>query len=128
MISWIRALYAIERSSREGNLPPEQRKKLRVSLSLPILKNIAGWLVEMEINPVFLPKDPLGKAHTYLRNRFDYLLRYLEEGRLEIDNNLAENLIRPIAVGRKNYLFAGSHQAKRAAMIYSLQHPANSTQ
>ena len=90
-------------------------------MALAILKNIADWLVEMELNPVFLPKDLLGKAHTYLCNRFDYLIRYLEDGKLEIDNNMAENLIRPIAVGRKNYLFAGSHQgAKRAATIYSL--------
>jgi len=121
MIGWVRELYAVERMARAENLTPGQRLKLRASLSVPVLKKIAGWLVEMETKPAFVPKDPLGKAHQYLLNRFDYLLRYLEDGRLEIDNNLAENLIRPIAVGRKNYLFAGSHKgAERAAMVYSL--------
>ena len=52
--------------------------------------------------------------------RFNYVARYLKDGQLEIDNNLAENAIRPIAIGRKNYLFAGSHEgARRAAMLYS---------
>ena len=74
----------------------------------------------METYKTTEPKPPLGKATAYCIQRWDNLLAYLEDGSLEIDNNLAENAIRPIALGRKNYLFAGSHRgAKRAAMMYS---------
>jgi len=67
-----------------------------------------------------LPKSPLGKALAYCIPRWDYLMNYLHDGSLEIDNNFAENAIRPIALGRKNYLFAGSSRgAERAAMFYS---------
>ena len=62
----------------------------------------------------------MGEAVYYFLDRFNYVARYLKDGQLEIDNNLAENAIRPIAIGRKNYLFAGSHEgARRAAMLYS---------
>ena len=62
----------------------------------------------------------MGQACAYFMGRFKYMERYLADGNLEIDNNPIENLIRPVALGRKNYLFAGSHDgAKRAAMVYS---------
>jgi hypothetical protein len=68
-----------------------------------------------------LPKSMIGKAFCYLAARFHKISEYLQNGRLEIDNNLIENSIRPVALGRKNYLFAGSHAgAQRAAIIYSL--------
>jgi len=68
-----------------------------------------------------LPQSKIGKAIFYTLNMWYRLERYLEDGRYEIDNNWVENSIRPIALGRKNYLFAGSHDAaQRAAMIYSL--------
>lgn len=67
-----------------------------------------------------LPKSPIGKAFRYTMDRWDRLSAYLYDGILEIDNNLVENAIRPLALGRKNYLFAGSHDAaQRAAGIYS---------
>jgi len=67
------------------------------------------------------PKSAIGKALAYMLNRWDKLCVYIKDGRLEIDNNLIENKIRPIAIGRKNYLFAGSHEAaKRMATIYSI--------
>jgi hypothetical protein len=67
-----------------------------------------------------LPKSPIGKAFRYTMDRWDQLSAYLYDGILEIDNNLVENAIRPLALGRKNYLFAGSHDAaQRAAGIYS---------
>jgi len=67
-----------------------------------------------------LPKSPMGQATGYCIPRWDNLIAYLHDGSLEIDNNLAENAIRPIALGRKNYLFAGSQRgAERAAMFYS---------
>ena len=68
-----------------------------------------------------MPTSAIGKAFAYTLKRWDKLTKYVELGQVEIDNNLVENVIRPIALGRKNYLFAGSHEsAQRAAMIYSL--------
>jgi len=68
-----------------------------------------------------LPKSALGKAIGYSLSQWSQLVRYPEHGYLEIDNNWIENVIRPLALGRKNYLFAGSHDgARRAAIIYSL--------
>jgi len=68
-----------------------------------------------------LPKSAIGKAIGYMLGQWSKLEKYVTDGRLEIDNNLVENAIRPVALGRKNYLFAGSHEgAKRAAMIYPL--------
>ena len=67
-----------------------------------------------------LPRSPLGKAFGYCLKRWDTLIDYLKDGSIEIDNNLIENAIRPLALGRKNYLFAGSHDAaKDIAMFYS---------
>jgi hypothetical protein len=68
----------------------------------------------------FLPKTPMGQACAYFMGRFKNMERYLDDGETEIDNNPIENLIRPVALGRKNYLFAGSHEgARRLAMVYS---------
>ena len=68
-----------------------------------------------------LPKSPLGDAVRYLTNQWDALQRFVEDGRLKIDNNGAENQLRGVAVGRKNWLFAGSFAgAQRAALLYSL--------
>ena len=67
-----------------------------------------------------LPKSPIGLAIHYSLERWDKLMLYTTDGKLQIDNNLVENAIRPVAIGRKNYLFAGSHNgARRAAMLYS---------
>lgn len=111
-------LYAIERRAREENLSPQERHQLRLDESLPILNDLGKWIVET--NKATSPKSPMGQATAYCINRWDNLLAYLKDGCLEIDNNLAENAIRPIALGRKNYLFAGSDRgAERAAMLYS---------
>jgi transposase len=111
-------LYAIEREAREGGLSPKQRHGLRLEQALPLLNELGKWIVETYKSA--LPKSPIGKATAYCIPRWDNLLNYLNDGSLEIDNNLAENSIRPIALGRKNYLFAGSQRgAERAAMFYS---------
>lgn len=111
-------LYAIEREAREENFSPEQRHELRLEQSLPLLNELSKWMVETW--KTALPKSPIGKAVAYCIPRWDNLINYLHDGSLEIDNNLAENAIRPIAIGRKNYLFAGSQRgAERAAMFYS---------
>jgi transposase len=111
-------LYAIERKAREENMDAKQRHGLRLDESLPIINELGKWIVETYKE--VLPKSAMGKATAYCIPRWDNLIAYLHDGSLEIDNNLAENAIRPIALGRKNYLFAGSERgAERAAMFYS---------
>jgi len=111
-------IYEVERKAKEENLNPEQRHKLRLDESLPLLNELGKWIAETY--KTVLPKSPTGKAMAYCIPRWDNLMNYLKDGSLEIDNNLAENAIRPIALGRKNYLFAGSERgAERAAMFYS---------
>jgi transposase len=111
-------LYAIEQQARDENLTPLQRHEIRLDQSLPILNELGKWIVETY--KTVLPKSVLGDALAYCIPRWDNLLAFLNDGSLEIDNNLAENAIRPIALGRKNYLFAGSERgAERAAMFYS---------
>ncbi|MDJ1473851.1 IS66 family transposase, partial [Xanthocytophaga flava] len=114
----IQQLYAVERKCREQKLSTEQIKQVRLEQSLPVLNELGQWIFE-QIQST-LPKSQIGKAMAYAYARWDALSAYLYDGSLQIDNNLVENAIRPIALGRKNYLFAGSHQAaQRAAMIYS---------
>lgn len=112
----IQKLYAIERELKEAT--NEERKKQRLEKSLPIINELGKWLFK-ESNNV-LPKSSIGKAINYTKNLWDSLQSYLYNGDLHIDNNLVENSIRPNALGRKNYLFAGSHEgAQRTAMFYS---------
>ena len=114
----IQRLYAVERRAREEKLAAEQIKELRLTESLPVINELGKWIFE-EIKST-LPKSQIGKAMAYAYARWDGLSAYLYDGNLQIDNNLVENAIRPLALGRKNYLFAGSHDAaQRAAMIYS---------
>ena len=114
----IQQLYAVERQARQDNLSAEQIKEQRLEKSLPIINEMGKWIFE-EIKST-LPKSQIGKAMTYAYTRWDALSAYLYDGYLHIDNNLCENALRGVAMGRKNYLFAGSHQAaQRAAMIYS---------
>lgn len=111
-------LYLIEREAREKGLSPEQRKNLRAEQSLPVLKELEKWMKEQL--PDVLPKSSIGQAIAYTLGLWPRLTRYIQHGQVEIDNNLVENSIRPVALGRKNYMFAGSHEAARqAAMIYS---------
>jgi hypothetical protein len=114
----IQALYRIEKEARESNLSHEQRKTLRQEKAKPILQEFEQWMKEQL--PEVLPKSMIGKAINYTMGLWNRLIRYIDDGKWEIDNNLVENSIRPVALGRKNYLFAGSHEAaKQAAMIYS---------
>ena len=85
---------------------------------MPILNDFKLWLEELRDN--VLPKSPIGRAIAYTLNRWEKLTLFATNGILEIDNNRIENIIRPLALGRKNYLFAGSDEGgKRAAMMYS---------
>ncbi len=111
-------IYAVERKAREGNMSPEERYILRLDESLPLLNKLSKWMIETY--KTVLPKSPIGQAIAYCIPRWDKLINYLKDGYLEIDNNNVENAIRPLALGRKNYLFAGSARgAQRAAMFYS---------
>jgi transposase len=119
VLEHIQQLYAIERSCREKELSFEERKHIRQKEAVPILENLRQRMKEEQTK--VLPKSPIGKALTYCLKRWDKLCRYTDNGRLSIDNNSIENSIRPLAVGRKNYLFCGSAEAaQRTAMVYSL--------
>ena len=112
-------LYEIERDAREQNLSHDDIKALRQEKSLPVLLQMEAWLKE-KMNLV-LPKSAIGQAIAYTLALWPRLTRYIEQGRFNIDNNLTENSIRPVALGRKNYMFAGSHAAaQHAAIVYSL--------
>jgi transposase len=112
-------LYDIEREAREQQLPFEAIKELRLEKSKPILDQLETWLKDQAIKT--LPKSAIGMAVAYTLSLWPRLIRYIDDGRFHIDNNLIENSIRGVALGRKNYLFAGSHDAaQQAAVMYSL--------
>ena len=112
-------LYAIERTIKEDALTGNAVLQLRSQKSVPLLKALKEWMTETY--PKVLPKSPIGKAIAYCLPRWEKLSIYTTNAILNIDNNPVENAIRPVAIGRKNYLFAGSHEAaQRSAMIYSL--------
>jgi transposase len=118
VLKLIQLLYAIEALAREANMTHQQRYELRLEKSLPIINEIGSFIYN-ERNRV-LPKSPIGAAFEYCANRWISLQNYLKDGMLEIDSNLIENSIRPLALGRKNYLFAGNHEAaENIAMFYS---------
>ena len=117
-LTQIQQLYAIEQQAREANMSAADRKTLRQSKAKVIYEELLDWVITEQKNN--LSKGAIGKALYYAKNQLPRLAHYLEDGRIEIDNNLIENSIRPLALGRKNYLFAGSHEgAQRAAMMYS---------
>jgi len=118
-IAYIKKLYRVEDRARVESLSPESRYKLRLKESKPILDTIHAWLEKsLSGTP---PQSKLGKAIRYMLERWGALTNYLKDGRLEIDNNLAENAIRPFTLGRKNWMFAGSARgAKAGAIFYSL--------
>ncbi len=118
-LAGMQELYAIERRCREQGLDAVGRKELRQREAVPILAELGAWMKAEYVKTT--PKSAIGKALAYSIRRWDALSRYTTAGMLGIDNNPVENAIRPVALGRKNYLFAGSHEAaQRSAMLYSL--------
>jgi len=112
-------LYQVERQADQQQLSFEDRADLRSRLSYPIMVVFEKWLVNEY--PKVLPKGRIGKAIHYTYKIFHKLTRYHLDGRLKIDNNLGENAIRPIALGRKNWLFCANHDsAENAAIMYSM--------
>lgn len=117
MVALIQELYQIERAIADET--GDVRCTRRQDESVPILQRIAAERDALEAT--VLPKSPLGDAVRYVRNQWAALQRFVEDGRFRIDNNGAENQLRVVAVGRKNWLFAGSFDgATRAALLYSL--------
>jgi transposase len=117
-LAFFRKLYQVEANARKEGLDYEQRKERREKESASVLAELRQWLEEQR--EVVLPRSAIGEAVAYTLNIWDRIERYLLEGRFEIDNNLIENQIRPVALGRRNYLFAGSHDgAQYNAMMYS---------
>jgi transposase len=118
MLNEIQGLYEIEQQAREQNMDDEKRLALRKEKSVPILEKIKEWLTKNKAT--VLPSSAIGKAINYMHTRINELMVYTTNGSLEIDNNMVENVMRPVALGRKNYLFAGSHEAaRRAGIVYS---------
>jgi transposase len=116
-LKWIGDLFMSEREA--AGRTAEERLELRRQRSAPVLKDLGAWIAEMSKSVP--PKSPLGKALTYATNQWRPLTRFLEDGRLEIHNNACERALRRIAVGRNNWLFAGSDAgAERAAVIYTV--------
>lgn len=113
---FFRALYKIERDATNNNLMPEQRYKLRQEQAKPLLDKFKRWLDE--VHPTVLPQSPLGKAINYCLKIWDGLTRYLEDGRLEIDNNATEREIKPLVIARKNFLFAASVDGANALCMH----------
>jgi transposase len=113
----IRRLYRVEVEAKE--FEPDERAAIRREKSAPVLDAIRARLAAWKQDA--LPRSPLGQAIGYAQAQWSTLVRYLEDGDLEIDNNAVERAIRGVAIGRKNWLFAGSYEGgKRAATIYSL--------
>ncbi|MCP4040388.1 MAG: IS66 family transposase [Gammaproteobacteria bacterium] len=116
-LAYFRKLYRIERQIKGQS--PEERYQVRQDKAKPILDEMREWLDKSL--PGVPPKTAIGKALYYLDRQWSKLIRYLDDGRLEIDNNLVENAVRPFALGRKNWLFSATVQgAKASANLYSL--------
>lgn len=116
----IQLLYKVEHlCDSDPDMTPEKRKQKRQELAKPIMLSMKAWMETEGIK--YGEKTAMGKAITYAYTRWDNMMRYLDDGRIHIDNNLAENAIRPITLGRKNYLFCGNHAAaENMAVICSL--------
>lgn len=118
-IKFFKAFYKIEKDARENNLSSQDRFNLRQEKSAPILISFKSWLdVHLTKTPI---QSKIGEAIRYTLSNWEALNNFLKDGRVEIDNNLIENAIRPFALGRKNWLFMGSPSgAKAGAIFYSL--------
>lgn len=118
VLELMQQLYKLEQDMRDEGLSREQRTSRRKKEATPVLDKIKKWM--MGHTHKVLPKSPLGQAIAYTLPRWKGLCAYVQHGQIEIDNNLVENTIRPLAIGRKNYLFAGSHDAaEMTAAMYS---------
>jgi len=119
VLALMRGLYDIEAGAKERGIVGTELEDLREKESLRLLGGLREFL-EMECTTA-LPQSPLGKAIFYALKQWNALVRYVEDGRLAIDNNVAENALRCVAIGRSNWVFCGSPAGgRRAAILYSL--------
>ena len=117
MLEMIRKLYAVEELAKDK--PPPEKLRLRQTQSKPILEQIRLWLIEQQAQ--VLPRSPIAQAMGYCLNQWPALIVYTTDGRLSIDNNVAERAERRAAIGRKNWLFAGHDESAQAqAVLWSL--------
>jgi hypothetical protein len=117
-IAFWSALYKVESAATTQHVSAAERLAMRQEKSALVVADFREWLDKYHDS--LPPQEPISKALNYLHNHWAALTRFLEDGRIPIDNNAAERALRAIAVGRKNYLFAGSNQAaERSAMFYT---------
>jgi len=121
LVRQIQHLYRIEADLREHRAGPQLRAAVRAHQSLPVVERIKRVLVKLKTSGGYLPQSLLGGAIDYALGQWRTLEVYLADGRVEIDNNLVENAIRPTAIGKKNWLFVGDADAgERSAIIYTI--------
>ena len=117
LLEMVQQLYAVEDQAK--TMDDEPRRQLRQQQSVPILQSIKRWIDEQL--PLVLPRSPMAQAMQYTLNQWDALNRYIEQGYLNIDNNAAERALKRVAIGRKNWLFAGNDDAAaNHARLYTL--------
>jgi transposase len=118
-LALIQRIYRIEKAAREANLTPAQRKQLRDERARPVWGELRRWLDAKRGQAP--PQMLIGKAMTYLDNQWLQLIRVLDDGRLEVDNNRCENALRPFVLGRKAWLFSDTPAgAEASARLYGL--------
>lgn len=118
-LCFIRKIYKVESDADKAGLNADERKEQRLKISYPTIRLFETWMKETYLK--VLPNSKMGDAIEYTYSLLPRLSRYVNDGRINIDNNLIENAIRPLALGRKNYLFCGNDaSAYRAAIVYSL--------
>ncbi len=115
-LRFYKELYKIEREAKNNQLTPDQRHELRQQKSKPLMDKFKLWLDD--VYPTVLPQSPLGKAINYCIKLWSGLTRFLEDGRLEVDNNLTEQEIKPLVIARKNFLFASSVDGAQALCLH----------
>ena len=116
-LNQIQQLYAIEKRIKDKT--PEEKHQIRQEKAVPLLNKLKAWLEKSSLQVV--PKSKMGDAISYSLNQWHKLIRYTEDGRLNIDNNRAERAIKPFVIGRKNWLFSNTAKGARAsATLYSI--------
>lgn len=111
VLAQIQKLYLIERKTKEDGLSFDQIRELRMEQALPVLNELKTWLIENY--RMVLPSSGIGKAIAYNLSLWDKLVVYIQDGRLQPDNNGVENSVRPLSLSRKNWMFAGSHEGAK---------------
>ena len=121
LLRQIQHLYRVEAQLRTHRAGPRLRQSMRAAQSQPIVARLEKVLLRLKTRGRYLPQSSLGQAIDYALGQWPTLAVYLNDGRVEIDNNLVENAIRPTAIGKKNWLFIGDAQAgQRSAIIYTV--------